>query len=211
MNKNSSHTSQSGIALTAIIIIIVAILAIGGGAAYFLTDGFGTNKSNGSSNNSKTDSSNDDDGNNNNQNKQQSNKSATGTDTLPLVKAAVEGRATVKCVSNTKVDDKYAVATMYIKDKDNIRLNIRSDMGTLNTLLKDQAYSYTWSEGQDRGTKFATSNDTRNIEEQWKENLEDAENNSNLQGISCEQIAVSDELFVIPKNITFSDASRYSS
>lgn len=195
MNKSQ----QSGSVLI-IAVITALVLVVGAGAAYYVTDGFGQNKTEEKDDKvTKVDKQAVKD--------EQTNKSATGADTLPLVKLALDGQGSVECVSKAIINDKHTVSTMYIKDENNILMRIRSDSGTLNSLFKDKTHSYTWSEGKDRGTKAPLNKDDRSVEDQWQENLDDAKTDTDQ--ISCKQTAVKNSLFKVPSSVTFSDISKY--
>lgn len=208
MSKIRSSYSQSGIVFVTLIIVL-AVVGLGAGAVYYFTDGFGRNKtSEGTKAEPKAPAS---EGNNNDQ----INESATGQDTLPLVKLALQGKGSVKCTADSMIEGKHAISTIYIKDENRYRLEIRTDMGTVNTLILDQKTGYTWAEQEKTGTKITLGKDDKTIEEQWQENIDYVENNSDKSGadtprLSCDQTAVDDSLFTLPSDVKFSDLSPYT-
>lgn len=194
---------QTGSVLV-ISLIIAAVLIAGGVTAYFVTDGFGGNSdSREATNDNKTfdESAEIDDS------TKKVPDEATGTDTMTLVKAAINGGDSIKCTAKYKDDDgKHHIVTEYIKDKDHIRLEIRSDMGLINTLMLKQKTSYTWLDGMKSGTKASMGGgDNKTAEEQWQEFSDDAKKDGDDgSNLSCKKASLSNPLFAIPKGVKFS-------
>lgn len=189
----TAYTKVSQGFSTLVLVAAITVLVIGGGAvAYYLTDGFGQ----------QTDDS------SQTEPVESNVKSATGKDSLAMVKSALAGGDSVTCTAHYVSNSKHVVVTMYIKDKDHTLQVMRSDMGQVNTLILGQADAYTWNDAKDRGTRTSISAQELDIEGSWQNYIDNQDPDiADIDEIKCEQTDLADSLFEVPNDVTFTKAS----
>lgn len=175
------------------IVLIIAVIVGGGITAYVMTDGFGLRSK--PSENQESDSG---------QAANNKNQPVTGEDTLAMVRDALDGKYEVQCNAEVMREGKHAKVDLMIRSQSILRMEIRTDMGTENSIVIGED-NFNWMEGSSEGSVTQLADRPANllIEDQWKDYVEQSRSGSDNQTVACQQVKIDDAQLQVPTDVKF--------
>ncbi len=193
-----TYSNQRGSALI-IGLIVAAVIVVGGVTAYFVTDGFGSNDSDDTQNSASTQQS-------PNSSQTQPQTATTKSQVGTMFADVVAGKYDVKC----SFDDGTNTGTIYYSASGSDNVKMRFDTTSADYdghVLRVDNTVYTWTDGQDTGTKL-TVKPTAGDE---KYSVDKYENDPGKYNLTCKNAGTLDaSVFAVPSGVKFMDIGQYS-